>query len=357
MLKYKIRRYAATAQDPAVITEAALNRRAINRILLVVTAGVLLLLFDLLIGFDAAAIPLLRSDEGAYLIRPAEGNTPGHIRLVADIHTDTGTVTKEYELSLEPFREERAGAASRSSDTDGSGGSMSAEELLAYEMRGVISSLNDDRSLRKVLLPARLRTGERITWASRKKSNTGLIALAMLLLVLFIYSRRREPIQKLQRAQMRSVRTQLPEFASRLALLLSAGLVLSAAFDRIVEDYRNEPEQAEDYFYRSMREIYNRIKETNGALEQEFRTFARNSECSCEGSRELIRISNILSDNISKGVALTDKLQSESEALWLSRKRDSEERGRIAETKLTMPLTVFLLVLVVVTVSPALLEL
>jgi hypothetical protein len=43
--------------------------------------------------------------------------------------------------------------------------------------------------------------------------------------------------------------------------------------------------------------------------------------------------------------------------LWLSRKRSSEERGRLAETKLTLPLTVFLLVLVVVTVSPALLEL
>ena len=91
--------------------------------------------------------------------------------------------------------------------------------------------------------------------------------------------------------------------------------------------------------------------------EKEFRDFSRSSEHSGEGSRELMRISNIITDNISKGVELTDKLQSESETLWLSRKRSSEERGRLAETKLTMPLTVFLLVLVVVTVSPALLEL
>ena len=106
-----------------------------------------------------------------------------------------------------------------------------------------------------------------------------------------------------------------------------------------------------------MAEIDHKIRETNSSLEKEFRAFARSSECSGKGSRELMRISNIISDNISKGAELTDKLQSESEALWLSRKSDSEERGRLAETKLTMPLTVFLLVLVVVTVSPALLEL
>ena len=76
-----------------------------------------------------------------------------------------------------------------------------------------------------------------------------------------------------------------------------------------------------------------------------------------ESARELMRISNIISDNISKGVELTDKLHNESELLWLARKRSCEERGRLAETKLTFPLTLFLLVLVAVTVCPALLEL
>ena len=136
-----------------------------------------------------------------------------------------------------------------------------------------------------------------------------------------------------------------------------AGLVLSAAFEHIVEESRQTDSLADDYFYSCMAEIDHKIRETNSSLEIEFRAFARSSECSGKGSRELMRISNIISDNISKGAELTDKLQSESEALWLSRKSDSEERGRLAETKLTMPLTVFLLVLVVVTVSPALLEL
>ncbi len=70
-----------------------------------------------------------------------------------------------------------------------------------------------------------------------------------------------------------------------------------------------------------------------------------------------MRISNILSDNMSKGVDLTEKLTRESEVFGIGRKKNCEEKGRLAETKLTLPLMVFLMVLMVVTVAPALMEL
>ena len=75
------------------------------------------------------------------------------------------------------------------------------------------------------------------------------------------------------------------------------------------------------------------------------------------GIRELMRISNIINDNVNKGVELTDKLQAESELLWMNRKKSCEEKGRLAETKLTLPLMIFLMVLIMITVAPALLEL
>ena len=354
--------------------EAALNRKAVKRIMAVITAGVLLLLFDLLVGFDFSTLRLMNSGSNMYLVRPAEGSSAGHISLKADIETENGNVTKDYELSLYPYASEKS---SRAGGTPGSGGSsggnsgasggragasgiagsMSEEELLAYEMRSVINSMNDDQSARRVTLPDRLRTGEKITWTAAKRTNTAAIAFAMIVLAVFIYRNRFEPLEKMRKVRMDSVRRQLPEFVNRLVLLLGAGLVLSSAFERIVEESRQSAALAGDYFYMCMDGIYSKIKETNGSMEKEFRDFARSSEHSGEGSRELMRISNIITDNISKGVELTDKLQSESETLWLSRKRSSEERGRLAETKLTMPLTVFLLVLVVVTVSPALLEL
>lgn len=344
--------------DAAVMTEAELVQRAVGRILIIVTAGILLLLFDLLVGFDFSTVPLLKEKDSVYLLRPEEGSSAGHIDLAADVETDRGTVTKEYELSVYPLARQQSGASGKNGSAGSTtAGVMSEEELLAYELRSVINSLNDDLSVRRVSLPDRLRSGEPVTWRAKKKTNTAMIALAVILLSVFVYRRRLDPLEKIRRVQMASVNRQLPEFASRLVLLLGAGLVLSAAFEHIVEETRQTETLSGDYFYRCMGEIYNKIRETNSSLEKEFRAFARSSECSGSGSRELMRISNIISDNISKGAELTDKLQSESEALWLSRKRDSEERGRMAETKLTMPLTVFLLVLVVVTVSPALLEL
>ncbi|MCR5033852.1 MAG: type II secretion system F family protein [Clostridia bacterium] len=338
-------------------SEAALQRRAIKRIFLVITAGMLLLLFDLFVGFDAASLQLMKGDSGLYLVRPDEGRSAGHINLQADIKTDTGTVSKRYDLSLYPYAKMGGRSATGGTNAKDPAGAMSGEELLSYEMRSLISSLNDDQSIRRVSLPDHLRTGEKITWSVQRRTNMVVIAFGMLFLTVFIYVRRLDPLDKLRRAQMDSVNRQLPEFVNRLVLLLGAGLVLSAAFERIVEESRETESLRGDYFYGCMDGIYSRIKETNGSLQKEFRSFARSGESSCEGTRDLMRISNILSDNISKGVELTDKLQSESETLWLARKRRSEERGRLAETKLTMPLTVFLLVLVVVTVSPALLEL
>ena len=340
------------------MTGQMLQHRAVSRIIMVATAGILLLLFDLIVGFDPSSLSLMTGKDGSFLLRPEEGNAPGHIHLAANIRTEDGVVTKKYELSLVPLETEGSGSAGSSvSGSEAEENAMSEEELLAYEMRSIIRSLNDNPAARKVLLPDRLRSGEKITWHAIKKTNTALITLTVILLAVFLYSRRLEPLEKVRRRQMESVRRQLPEFASRLVLLLGAGLVLSAAFERIVEDSFRTPELEKDYFYGCMAEIYNKIKETNGSMEKEFMIFARSCECSCEGARELLRNSNIISDNISKGVELTEKLRSESEALWLSRKSGSEERGRLAETKLTMPLTVFLLVLVVVTVSPALLEL
>lgn len=374
----KFRKDPAAKPNP-VLTADHLNRLAVKRIMVVITAGILLLLFDFFIGFDFASLNLLRGDNGVYLVRPGEGRSTGHISLKADIETDDGTITKKYDVSLYPYARKGGPASSSSgglfgSDEDGTGdaGAMSEDELLAYEMRSVIGSLNDDQSAKRVSLPEHLRTGEKVTWTSERKNNTAVIAFGMILLAVIIYVRRLDPLEKIRLQQQDSVRRQLPEFINRLVLLLGAGLVLSTAFEKIVEENLSSnglqsdglqsngiqlDRRCDDYFYRCMGEIYARIKETNGSLAKEFRAFARSGLGLGEGDRELMRISNIISDNISKGVELADKLQSESEMLWLSRKRSSEERGRLAETKLTLPLTVFLLVLVVVTVSPALLEL
>ncbi len=55
-----------------------------------------------------------------------------------------------------------------------------------------------------------------------------------------------------------------------------------------------------------------------------------------------------------KGNALSEKLEAEAAMLWQARKKQAESKGRIAETKLTFPLTILLSVLVVITIAPTL---
>ena len=72
--------------------------------------------------------------------------------------------------------------------------------------------------------------------------------------------------------------------------------------------------------------------------------------------RELSRMVNLIRENRCAGSDLLEKLAAEGEALWLARKKRAEEKGRAAETKLAIPMSVTLLALVAVTAAPAMMQ-
>lgn len=320
----------------------------VKKLIPVLCIGLLLIAIDCIVS--SAGTNLLFKDKSGdvMILRPDEGKPAGHIYLKAHIKNGKEEYEKKYDISVDAYSASGSDSEEREEDKP----AEPAEELAAYELRSAVSGINDDISVRKVFLPSSLSSGEKITWSTEKKTNTIPLLILVMLACLLIYKRSTNPIKQLLKARNASITRQLPEFVNKLVLLLNAGLVLSAAFDRTVEESLNSRSSEDDYFYSKLREISKNMKEMNSPLNTEFRTFAKES-----GHSGLMRISNILSDNINKGVELTEKLQSESEVLWINRKRDSEERGRISETKLTLPLVLFLLVLIVITVSPALLEL
>lgn len=342
-----------------ITDKEALRRRAVKSIFLLLAAGMIFILLDSLSWLQSNQISLKNGDDGLYFMRPAAGSDSGHLTLSAEIETDSGSYRKNFDITVKPVSTDSETEASGSEDDESdSPGKMSTDELAAYEVRSLVSSLNDDTSVQRVQLPSKLSSGEKIRWKSERRTNAAPIAFAVIVLCILIYRNRFAPLKKLRQAEQDSITRQLPEFVNRLVLLLNAGLVLNSAFEKTIEESRSMPDNENDYFYGRMREIYTKIKQTNSSMHNEFREFAKSRRSSGDDtSRELMRISNIISDNISKGVELTEKLQHESETLWVNRKRSCEERGRIAETRLTMPLTVFLLVLIAITISPALLEL
>ncbi len=321
-----------------------LRDKARKKIIAVAIVGAVLITTDVAMSGGSDGIRLVSSGGQIYMIRPSEKEGSAHMQMKARVESEKGTIEKNISISLSPY--------------DSSGGDkekkeevLSKEEEIEYELRNIGKDFNRNTDERKVLLPTELDTGEKITWERKKSSNTVPVLCLVLLAMAVIYKDRFKEIEKERRRNQASVIRQLPEFVNRLVLLLNAGLVLNSAFEKSIEESAGFRNNEKDYFYGKLRGIYILSKNTNSSLHREFRRFAKES-----GMKELVRISNIINDNVSKGVELTDKLQAESEMLWLNRRKSCEEKGRLAETKLTLPLVIFLMVLIGITVAPALLE-
>lgn len=322
-----------------------------KQIIMVMVIGSMLIAADLIMS-DENGVEVERSSGQLYLIRPEAGVESGYLSLKAEVKGETGVYEKKFNVRVEPYEKENESETETVDEEDSM--LMSEEEQMDYHLRTIADNVNLDLSERKVSLPAKLETGESITWHVEESSQTNTLTIAVMMAgaVILLYRERNSAIRRKEAEERESVLRQLPGFINRLVLLLNAGLVINSAFERAVEESIAVKKDNGDYFYTSLREIYTSMKTANGSMTQELKAFAGRSKV-----QELMRVSNIINDNVNKGTELTGKLQSESELLWIGRKKRCEEIGRLAETKLTFPLILFLIVLIVITIAPALLEL
>lgn len=324
-------------------------KKAKKQIAAVIAVGIVLIAADTITSKDQQ-VEVVSSDGQLYLIRPEAGEDNGHLSLTAKIKGESGTYEKRLNIMLEPYgKEEKQSGAEEikiSEETE--------EEQLEYSLRSIADGVNEDVSVKKVSLPDKLETGETIKWTTNDTSHRNTLAILVMMAVVsaIIYREQFSAIKKLETERRESVLRQLPGFINRLVLLLNAGMVLTGAFEKAVEESIESGSQQGDYFYDNLRGIYISIKTANGSLDKELRNFAGKS-----GVRELMRVSNIITDNVNKGTELIYKLEGEAEMLWSARKKRCEELGKMAETKLTLPLVLFLLALIVITTAPALLGL
>ena len=335
-----------------VVTADEAAAKARKSIIAVLAAGALLIATDMVLSSQGQSAGIVESGGSIYIVRPAEDQNPGHLVLRAEVSDGDKVIEKKIDLTMDPY--EKESSEEKQDDGDGEAAGKRNREAVEMELRGIASELNSDKAVKKVKLPDSLASGEKISWEVEDKSGSnGIAIMAVTVLTAFcIYKKRFSVLEQQRRLQRESVMRQLPEFVNRLVLLLNAGLVLTSAFEKSVEESFVEDSKGDDYFYGKLREIYVLCTTTNASMHVEFRKMAKES-----GIREFMRVSNIISDNIRKGVELTGKLQAESELLWISRKKSCEEKGRLAETKLTLPLMIFLMVLIIITAAPALMEL
>jgi Flp pilus assembly protein TadB len=251
--------------------------------------------------------------------------------------------SREYLLSVVP---------AAFGNGDGEKGKTVSKKELSETIQGVADSLSEDDEGKTLVLPDSTASGVKLVW-QRPLDTAGFIAAAVLaaLCYLIYRSRYRSADREIERLRA-EMADDFPGFLSKLVLLLGAGMVITAALARIADDYEKRRRAGEERpFYEELSAMISRVRGSNSALTAEFSDLAIRS-----GARELMRFSSVLADNIDKGSGLLDKLSQEEAALRMADVKRAEAKMRVAETKLTFPLALQLIAVILITVAPAMMS-
>lgn len=220
------------------------------------------------------------------------------------------------------------------------------------QLEEVIASTIDEIERKqdvKIFLPNKLEDGTRLRWKPQKNFRFLLTLLLLPACLLYLYETDRQRKKEQRKRYEDEIRRALPSFVDQLLLLLNCGMIFHDAFYRIASGYTARKEQ--DAFSRLLARIRKEADETGFMVITIMKNMSQEV-----GLREYVRIVNIVMDHQHRGVNLEEKLQGESQLLWEGRKTDSIQKGKEMETKMTFPLALLLLVLMMIAGMPAIMN-
>ena len=200
------------------------------------------------------------------------------------------------------------------------------------------------------MLPDRIGDDITLDWKIPKNHTFLLIPLFFPILVYgTIRSRNKAKENEIKRRE-ENIRKELPAFNHQLLVLTGSGLIFTDAFRYIAESYEERGKAADSF--RSM--IVQIQKETAESTHDLISVLRRKSQEINE--RSWSRVVSVIAESQLRGTDLGIALAVESEMLWEQRKKMAEEKGKLAETRLTFPLAILLMVLILVTAAPAVIQ-
>ena len=144
---------------------------------------------------------------------------------------------------------------------------------------------------------------------------------------------------------------ELPGFLDQVLLLMDSGLILRDAFMKVAKEYETLPSGDRGFFRGRVLDIALNSRRTGDDVIALFYDFSCRTDV-----KELKKAGNFLYENRNRGTEIWDRLSELSEGLWQERKRLCLERMRIAETKMSFPLGIMLISLILMTSAPAIMQ-
>lgn len=174
----------------------------------------------------------------------------------------------------------------------------------------------------------------------------GLVSAAMLVGMVFFLP----DVDLKNRVKKRrtSMQIDFPEFLNKLTLLVDAGLPVSGAWTKIVEDSKNKSERP---LYKEMELVYFQIRsgKSEFAAYEEFAKRCR--------MLEVTKFVSVLLMNLRKGSGeLIATLKTLSDECWQGRVHMAKRQGEEASTKLLLPMMLMLAGVMIIVIIPVMLE-
>ena len=249
--------------------------------------------------------------------------------LIANVQRDNKSISQD--VSLRKNVDENNGKENHNSSHD-------IEAEMSASLGIAVSRLEESRS-KKIILPSKLDDGSIVTWSKSGKSNRGwmMVVVMYVLIGIAVIFDKHDKLRKADIDMRKQILKALPRFTNQLLLMMNSGVILSDAFHKICYGY-------------SMMQI-----EHQGELERSIPILF--SELAKKYSvKELMRISTVLRENEKRGSNIQEKLERESAFLWDIRKVIAREQGKLIDTKMTYPLGLLLVLLIIITMAPAMMS-
>ena len=310
----------------------------------IVTLVTALLVLALVIKGPEASGQLI-ADESGNVTGISRRNTDRTEKYDLSLRIEDGRDVIERDVTLNLQADRKSGTAEGSSRKD------EREASVEAGINSVISEIEYSKG-RRIDLPDSLPDGTAISWSSsEKKDNSMMLIIASVytgLIALMIAGSGGK--DKTADQMRKSILKGLPRFCNQLFLMMNAGLILSDAFDTITGSYGMYDEKELSAFEKELAELGEATDGHRRSTAEVINEYAVKHDV-----KELIRIASILTENEKRGSDVIESLARESRYLWDERKTVARESGKMIDTKMAYPLGLLLVLLIVITMAPALL--
>lgn len=226
----------------------------------------------------------------------------------------------------------------------------SEEEIWRNAVEEELQKSQEATSLDTDLLLPAMADDTDLIWTERDTDESAVLLILSLVIGIIVFHLKDKDLEKSYKERNEELLSDYCKVVNRLTLYMSAGMTVRAAFNKIAGDYRNslDKQRKKRFVYEEMILTCNEMQ--NG--ESEVKSY-ENFGLRCSVG-EYTRLVGLLGQSLKKGNAgLLSDLKAEAYRAQTERQNTIRKKGEEAGTKLLLPMTIMLGIVMVLIMMPA----